>query len=290
MPDRRKFIRADEFQGGDYPPETIVRFESYGKTEYGIVWRQLFNKAVVVNEHKMISRVLYHRLQAMDKLPHLPYISLPEIESFAIGRMDKYKELYMKHWQFGFDNAESRSGRCNYNYRLITLTLTYCAMMGKEEIIDTVLHEIAHALTPGKGHGAEWQRIAKRIGCKASQTRECGAAIVGTKWFGECGCGNTWRRSKLSKHGFIAICAACKNHIVWEDRIQRLAGVVSDYIEQICPDNTSLLYTFQKIEEAGAYFRDVPNITKKRALELAGLKANPYNYTKLSKVLDAARD
>ena len=290
MPNRRKFIRADEFQGGDYPPETVVRFESYGKTEYGIVWRQLFNKAVVVNEHKMIFKVPYHRLQAMDKLPHLPYMSLSEIESFAIGRMDKYKELYMKHWQFGFDNSESRTGRCDYDYRLITLTLTYCAMAEKEEIIDTVLHELAHALTPGEGHSTEWQYMAKRIGCKANQTRNCGSAVAGKKWLGKCKCGNLWRRSTLPKYGFSSTCTECETHIIWEDRTQTLAGVVMDYIMQTCPDHINLLYTFQKIEEAAAYVRDVPDITKKRALELSGLKANPYNYTKLSKVLDAARN
>jgi hypothetical protein len=32
----------------------------------------------------------------------------------------------------------------------------------------TLLHEIAHALTPADGHGEEWRRKAEEIGCTAA--------------------------------------------------------------------------------------------------------------------------
>ena len=78
-------------------------------------------------------------------------------------------------YRFEFDTAKRRFGCCSYNRRMITLSLPLCSEnLDKIEtrIQNTILHEIAHALcvsvygiTYGRGHGANWQSIAKQIGC-----------------------------------------------------------------------------------------------------------------------------
>jgi hypothetical protein len=35
----------------------------------------------------------------------------------------------------------------------------------RDSFRQTMLHEIAHALTPGSGHGADWLKKAEEIGC-----------------------------------------------------------------------------------------------------------------------------
>ena len=59
-------------------------------------------------------------------------------------------------------------GRCRKRGidRVIELDVLYVRRHDEADVRDTILHEIAHALTPQnlKPHGPEWQRIAARIG------------------------------------------------------------------------------------------------------------------------------
>ena len=58
-------------------------------------------------------------------------------------------------WRFGFDLAPARGGICRYATKQITLSVSYCLKASKQEVIDVLLHEIAHAIVgPGHGHDA----------------------------------------------------------------------------------------------------------------------------------------
>lgn len=37
------------------------------------------------------------------------------------------------------------------------------------QLIETILHELAHIMTPGEGHGPAWVAAAHRIGCGAER-------------------------------------------------------------------------------------------------------------------------
>src|SRR3954468_886353 len=67
-------------------------------------------------------------------------------------------------WAFGFDHARRRFGKCDYDGRRITLSRPLTLLNGIHEVRDTVLHEIAHALCPGDGHGQHWRATCRRIG------------------------------------------------------------------------------------------------------------------------------
>lgn len=77
-------------------------------------------------------------------------------------------------YRFEFDRASSRFGCCNYAKKRITLSLSICKEnldKIETEIKNTILHEIAHAFSvdvygrrEGRGHGANWQHIARQIG------------------------------------------------------------------------------------------------------------------------------
>lgn len=74
---------------------------------------------------------------------------------------------------FQFRNYKNCLGRCYYRGTFYALTMTitlnrYFAEHGsRADVLETLLHEIAHAIAgPGLGHGAEWQAIAREIGCK----------------------------------------------------------------------------------------------------------------------------
>lgn len=89
-------------------------------------------------------------------------------------------------YTFKFDNSKNRFGCCAASRsnswddikRWISLSKPLCALnLDKlnSKIKDTILHEIAHALTisvkpHSPSHGRLWEHIAKQIGCKAERT------------------------------------------------------------------------------------------------------------------------
>jgi predicted SprT family Zn-dependent metalloprotease len=57
-------------------------------------------------------------------------------------------------WGFAFNKQRRGMGLCRYATRTIELSIYLVDRNGLEEVRDTILHEIAHALV-GPGHGAD---------------------------------------------------------------------------------------------------------------------------------------
>lgn len=58
-----------------------------------------------------------------------------------------------------------RAGQCDWKKKLIQLQPEYVEQYSEEEVLDTILHEIAHALRPRHGHNKFWRKTAVSIGC-----------------------------------------------------------------------------------------------------------------------------
>ncbi len=69
-------------------------------------------------------------------------------------------------WTFAFDRARRRLGSCQPQRKRITLSAPLTHLNDPQVVRDTLLHEIAHALTPGDGHGARWRATCLRIGAR----------------------------------------------------------------------------------------------------------------------------
>jgi len=73
-------------------------------------------------------------------------------------------------WTFAFDNAARRFGSCRYQERKITLSKRLTLANEPREVRETILHEIAHAIAGhAAGHGPEFVRAARAIGCTGSR-------------------------------------------------------------------------------------------------------------------------
>lgn len=84
-------------------------------------------------------------------------------------------------WSFAWNNRKRAFGVCNYRKREIQLSRILTKQINEDEVLDTILHEIAHALTPGAGHGARWKAMARKLGATPKAT--CKAEInVEPKW------------------------------------------------------------------------------------------------------------
>ena len=63
-------------------------------------------------------------------------------------------------------NPDSRFlGLCSYKDKCIILSAHHIDIHPDPDVINTIRHEIAHALTPGAGHSQEWAWKAREIGC-----------------------------------------------------------------------------------------------------------------------------
>lgn len=64
-------------------------------------------------------------------------------------------------------NLESLSGKRYWIPVKVTLSKHYAVHMTEEEVRMAILHEIAHAKTPGEGHGPKWKAEARKLGVPA---------------------------------------------------------------------------------------------------------------------------
>ena len=68
-------------------------------------------------------------------------------------------------WTLAFGEARTRLGACHFRHHVIRISRTHALEGSEEQIRDTVLHEIAHAIAGhGAGHGPLWKATARRIG------------------------------------------------------------------------------------------------------------------------------
>lgn len=85
-------------------------------------------------------------------------------------------ELIVKHgiaekgYRFAWNNRRRAAGVCSYRRKTIELSMPLTSLSNEVDVIDTILHEIAHALAGhDAGHGWKWQQIARSIGCNGDR-------------------------------------------------------------------------------------------------------------------------
>lgn len=125
------------------------------------------------------------------------------------------RELISAHgltgWRFEFDRAVRRMGCCKYKHRVISLSAPLSMRAPMDEIRDTILHEIAHALVgPGAGHGLVWYSKARSIGCNGKRCSDVEIEEIPGKWQAVCpGCGRTFHKHRRPNLNRLRICRAC---------------------------------------------------------------------------------
>ena len=79
--------------------------------------------------------------------------------------------LLAQGWTGSLDNAERRFGVCRPASKEISISRALASLNSNEEVLDTILHEIAHALAgietgENCGHDERWKAICRRIGAR----------------------------------------------------------------------------------------------------------------------------
>jgi predicted SprT family Zn-dependent metalloprotease len=115
-------------------------------------------------------------------------VDLVSARELAYGLMARHR---LTGWRLVFDNAKTRAGVCRSDRREIGLSRVLTALYSEEQVRDTVLHEIAHALAgPRHGHDRVWRATAERIGCSATRCVPETAPRVEGSFVGVCAAGH----------------------------------------------------------------------------------------------------
>ena len=111
-------------------------------------------------------------------------------------------------WRLVFDNAKTRAGVCRFDVQEIGLSRPLISLYELDQVTETVLHEIAHALTgPGHGHDRVWRANARRIGCSGRRCMPADAPSVDGAWVGVCPAGH--RTTAHRRPIRVKSCRAC---------------------------------------------------------------------------------
>ncbi|QLF84648.1 SprT-like protease [Mycobacterium phage Gail] len=123
-------------------------------------------------------------------------------------------------WKVGFDHAKKRAGQCNYRTQTISLSRYVMAQRSYAETMNTITHEVAHALTQGHHHDAVWARKHRELGGdgKRCYTRE--GIDENAPWIAVCGHGKAlaaYYRKPKRLHGWSCRCPGGAAPITWQD-------------------------------------------------------------------------
>lgn len=138
------------------------------------------------------------------------------------------KELMQDHgltsegWHFQWSRGKCIAGLCSYSRKTVFLSMhMVCSPKVKiDDIRNTLLHEIAHALTPGAGHNQVWRQKAIDIGCDGSRCHDFGS-LAEPAFTYTCTCGAcTGKVHKRTARLRRSTCRVCNSPL----RFARAAG------------------------------------------------------------------
>ena len=123
------------------------------------------------------------------------------------------KQYGLSDYHFEFDEAVSRFGYCCESKKLISLSRQLTEMNALEAVRNTILHEIAHALTPHQNHNEVWQRVCKAIGGNGQRCYDNNETETPlTKYTAHCpNCSKDVQYNRKRKRLFCGTCYKANN-------------------------------------------------------------------------------
>jgi predicted SprT family Zn-dependent metalloprotease len=116
---------------------------------------------------------------------------------------------------FQFDRSKRRFGMCKYNrdrtVSLISLSRPLVALNDRDQVLDTIRHEIAHALNRQealeandvnrrKAHGWQWKNWCRKVGADPTRCYDSTVDQPPAKFVLRCSeCGKEWQRNRRNR-------------------------------------------------------------------------------------------
>lgn len=126
-------------------------------------------------------------------------------------------DLDERGWTVKLDRAPRRFGRCVYSTKTISLSEVLVELNDEGEVLDTILHEVAHALAgSGHGHGPVWKAWCRITGARPERCFGSNVVQPPARYTLMCeACSFTAARHRKSRGSFTH--AAGHGTLVWID-------------------------------------------------------------------------
>lgn len=134
-------------------------------------------------------------------------MDLAEAQDLAERLIDFHS---LEGWAFRFNRNKRRLGVCKQDEKLIELSEHYVLRNSQDHILDTILHEIAHAIVGTEhGHDDIWKAMCLRIGASPSSCSST-AVMPDGYWQARCpGCATVFTRHRRPRRLRGRYCVAC---------------------------------------------------------------------------------
>lgn len=166
-------------------PKDEVEFSHDGEVLHGSISNLANKRAAVTLADGGTWKVPYQKIRLASNHDTTIRDRKKKLEKLAARSVEELRKHNLEDWIFRFDNSISRVGVCKHAQKLIALSNIHCLEHGAEGVWDTVLHELAHALVdPKAGHGPEWVKQAKALGCTAKVRAD--EAVERTRYIQTC--------------------------------------------------------------------------------------------------------
>ena len=163
------------FPGQRFPVGSVVTFlDRNRRTVSGTVTELRRHEAIVAGGETGRWRVRYAGLQLINAGP-TGGATMQQVENHAAELLERHLNTGAPAtwWRFRFETATSPAGICRYNTRTIALSVSFVLRASWDDIRDTLLHEVAHAIV---GPGAKDTAPCGRPPPGASAARRTAAA------------------------------------------------------------------------------------------------------------------
>lgn len=148
-----------------------------------------------------------------NELAHLRICTINELRN---------RGLASQGWNFEWNQRRRTYGSCNDALRTIYISRALAEANTFAEMWDTVLHEIAHALTPGHGHDSQWREMCVHIGARPEEFKY--ATLAPPRWYAaNCPCAHVFVRDRLAAAARNASCGRCGTSLQWEKNTLKLS-------------------------------------------------------------------
>ena len=214
-----------------------------------------------------------------------------EVQAQATEAMNHHG---LEGWSLVIDNkSKRRAGICKFRPKQIGLTLDYALKASPDDLEQTIIHEIAHALLPpGIHHGPAWKAKMRELGKDPERCHSC-TWVEPTAWIVCTHCKieitlnkiQANRNPELNSSGLIHVysCSACKKKGTlerlaqgyepklgwieidhWSDQAQPEPEPTPEPIELPEPIRCPRVSVFPSTIEQPSFLDDVPVMTFER--------------------------
>ncbi len=145
--------------------------------------------------------------------------TIKEVEEYINSTVNFYLNKHRSNWKFEWFNRKRVAGMCSPDVNTINFSKVIFELNLSNEkfIINTVLHEVAHAvdweLNGNIGHGPSWKKICLILGISSERLIDPGSIILPGKHIYKCpSCDFTLTRNNRYKTADAACPNCCKKY------------------------------------------------------------------------------